>query len=528
MIRTEVNRRDLIQCLAAGVPAAAAAEFCGFDYKPGPAGAAPPERRRQRRAGRAKTSSDGRAVVKEIRLHAAVRARIRPGGFEGEPLETDSVDRPPPFSEQELRVREYPPEIAPLMPLTRLWPYLHRVIGWPRPGRRLDIPRTVRLAATARPMPQLPRRRIQRWAPRIRIVVDESLPVGFLDDDVEILLREITRLRGRHGLLVSRVDADALPDLEALPLPTLVLSDLGQLRRDGAIVDEWIAFAKRLMSVGAIPTALVPCPRDRWLPSAAAVWRCACWDRHAQPPPSGKGLEAVVDPGIEEKRRRRADNLLTLLAPALLVEPQLLRALRCLLPPDKADIGSEYDARVGQATAVAGRDMALAPQAAPVYANRFEHSLDPELRDAAAMFLMGHHGGFGPAPRGREILNLVELKASVPGDVVESARTIQERINETMQRDLTAVEIARGLGLFQWRAWEIPRLTPRARAAEHVARGWVLATRFYGMDQQEILQGMNRDHIREAMRLVLADPGKVSRWIILQKAGAIELKPWAP
>ena len=537
---TLVNRRDVLLCLDAGIPAGAALDLCGFrvrEQQPKePAG-----RPRRAAPGPAKTAPAPTPVAsREFPLFAAINATTELKEFEGEEPAQLGADF---FSEDELRFRYGPPPIEPLMPLPRLWPYLHRVLGHRRPGRRLHASRVVRRAARGRPLEDLPRRPVLRWAPAARLVVDRTLPVGFLTEDLDLLLANLVGLRGKTGLRgVSRgrppdgddvLEPEDIAGLDAPPLPTLVLSDLGQLRKERPVMRAWLDFGRRLRDAGVTPVALVPCPRDRWDPDLTGVWRCAHWDRHAQLPAPEQGLEAIDDPEEPDKAARRAERLLSLLVAASLIEPGLLRALRCLLPPGEADIGSEFDVRVGGALAVAGHDMALLPQTRKACTERSAADTSPALKQRVTERVMNAHAGYGPQLWADEVARLKDWGAVIPPHELGDASDIRRRTNLTMLRDLEVPDVARRLGLFEQTRWAIEHLSKKALETEDAAMAWALLYRFDGREIADIPEGMNPEHVQKAMQRVLPDPGRVTRWDVRLKRGAsgldaIELRPWAP
>ena len=532
-----VNRRHLLLCLDAGVPGDVAADLCGFSVREQRAPKRPARVRSAAREPSPAPVASAPGATREFPLPVATCATTDAEGFKGEKPSQSSPDF---FSEDELRVRHGPPSMEPLMPLSRLWPYLHSVLGHRRPGHRLHVPRAVARAARGLPLLDLPRRRVQRWAPQARIVVDRTLPAGFLTDDVDILLVELRALRGEAGLRNGDLVTEAgdIEGLEALPQPTLVLSDLGQLRNDRPLMQAWLDFGRRLQAAGVAPVALVPCPRDRWDPGLAAVWRCACWDRQAQLPPPAQGLEALGDPEAAEKAARRAERLIGLLAPAFLVEPELLRAIRCTLPAADGDIGSEFDVRVGGSLAVAGHDMALLPQTRKACADRFRAEENEALKRRVADLVMDYHKGYGPQLRAGEVESLDDFGAPVSPGALTQALRIQQRTNDTMLRDLGALEVVGRWGLYLHKRWELARLSRRAMGTRHAAVAWALLCRFDGIEDPEIPDGMSPDHVQEAMRLIIPDPGCVTKWELrlrlrpgrldAYELDAVELRPCVP
>jgi formylglycine-generating enzyme required for sulfatase activity len=105
--------------------------------------------------------------------------------------------------------------------------------------------------------------------------------------------------------------------------------------------NDWIRFGGKLRRAGLAPIVLTPVPRRIWSPELAFLFKMAYWDRNPEMPRltgSGtKGLRPLsLDQGLAGIQK-----LKTLLAPAVRVEPQLLRAARLLLTADGLDAGHE-------------------------------------------------------------------------------------------------------------------------------------------------------------------------------------------
>ncbi len=123
--------------------------------------------------------------------------------------------------------------------------------------------------------------------------------------------------------------------------PVLVLSDLGCLDDDEARRNSWLRFGRLLQSGQVNAVALTVSPRRRWRRRLAGLFFQACWDRGARLPRRLTGQRPQPAAGPEETAEPQAEQLLALLAPAVLVEPALLRAVRYLLPAAACDVGSE-------------------------------------------------------------------------------------------------------------------------------------------------------------------------------------------
>ncbi|MCJ7600220.1 MAG: formylglycine-generating enzyme family protein [Desulfobulbaceae bacterium] len=248
-----------------------------------------------------------------------------------------------------------PPKPLPLVPWSRLWPFLRTALGERVTTRRIDLGRVVDSIARGRVVRYFPYRQRIGWARSCQILVDcheRLLPCW---DDFHGLCRGVARLRGLAGLEILKLEngpngpcrnyfkADEPLRPYTLPgpgTPLLVLSDLGCLDDDGARRNSWLRFGRLLQNGQVNAVALTVSPRRRWRRRLAGLFFQACWDRGARLPRrlAGQRPQPVSTVVVEEFQ---AERLLALLAPAVLVEPALLRAARYLLPTAACDVGGE-------------------------------------------------------------------------------------------------------------------------------------------------------------------------------------------
>jgi formylglycine-generating enzyme required for sulfatase activity len=238
------------------------------------------------------------------------------------------------------------PPAPPLAPWSRLWPALREALQAPGEGRDPDVGALLRAwgrGDVVRRVPRVPRR---AWAGRASVWVDRSPRLVPFWSDQDDVCRRLRKVCGRTGLdlriLDARAQARALArrgDLSAgfrpsEGTPVLVLGDLGAYASEGEQA-AWRVTARRLGDAGVRVAALVPCPAARWDRRAARAWAAVPWER---------GRTSGALGGEPAARKERAERLLRLASPALLVQPGLLRALRQLLPAWQADAGTEADA----------------------------------------------------------------------------------------------------------------------------------------------------------------------------------------
>jgi formylglycine-generating enzyme required for sulfatase activity len=287
-----------------------------------------------------------------------------------------------PFAKKDLLAPEdkAPPIKTPLMPWSRLDPFLRGALSRARRGTAVDIKRLISEVAKVKPIRRLPRITRRGWAPRAQLLVDRDQRLTPFWDDQSAVYE---RLRGQRGLAGLEVLGFSSPPkrresqpiqafdfkknrfveyrLPAEGTPILLLGECGYLRPEAEARYHWQALGARLFKRGCRPVALAPCPRDRWPIEANRSWIMAAWDRFERCPVvddaafrsvSSCRLSAKAD--TEESREESADRrrilqerarrLLSVLSVAVRIEPALLRDARRLFKTDSADAGTEADA----------------------------------------------------------------------------------------------------------------------------------------------------------------------------------------
>ena len=547
--RAVINRGDLLRCFAL-VPEAehrVAAELCGFaraevaelppmlppsgpPASPAPLPSSPP----------VESVPETAASVGSLELFFAARAATY------KPDETvarggpDWLRNARPFTEEDLAgTGEPPPPTPPLQSWARLWPWLRKALGAERESHRLDTRELLREAARLRPFHRLPRRRVLCWAGRATVLLDRRDALSPFVEDMNAVVRQLGKLRGTEGLDClwlldgtpsgeARRFRDGQPcSVQPAPgVPVLVLSDLGNLSRDARLTQVWRQQARFWLGRGNSCAALLPCPRDRWDIALARHWRSACWDRGEKPPSHGGQAARAADP----HRPDAAGRLLNWLAPAVRVEPGLLRSLRLRLSAERADVGTEFDVWHHADAARTPFAMALKP-AASVRRQAAFAKQSAAAKAAVADLLRRFHAGCGPAMRHREILNLHASGGEPPARELAEAVETQARLVATMfhqarRRDHSEVL---ALGLYDWMRREVPRLPTATRETQPpVAAGWALVQFMAGGSPEAAPDGISPDEVTWVTDLLLADPGEDTLWEVRLQGVELRLRPWQP
>jgi formylglycine-generating enzyme required for sulfatase activity len=270
--------------------------------------------------------------LQPLSMHWSDEASIDDGGEE--PSGSSTFD---PLVEASLSDR---PQMRVAYPWNAVGASLRDTIAAIAESRALDSEDLVRRLSRGERIRRLPGRRLRRWGPELHIVIDTGIGLVPLDlDQSEIVDRLADRLPERTATVLGFNDGDptivnrhgAVSDWSPprLGSAVLALTDLG-MRHDAGITRRrhWAAFGRRIIEAGCRPVALVPGDVYRVDPEIARVWDIVPWD---------------MNRASEENRRSRvAQRLLTLLSPAVRVEPGLIRQLRMSLP-DTAGTGLDVE-----------------------------------------------------------------------------------------------------------------------------------------------------------------------------------------
>ncbi|WP_300452853.1 formylglycine-generating enzyme family protein [Accumulibacter sp.] len=487
--RAAAGRADLLRIY--GALGAAALEYAAAELhyerpaaqeRPAPGAAAPPQVRPGGGppAGTPPPLPERPASLPRARFFRVVehRARSAPPGRGGPPppawlagAELLDGDRLPAAA---------PPPRAPLMRWSRLWPFLRQALGRRAASRRPDLPRLVDRLARGETLRRLPRLRQPGWSPEIAILVDYSRSSRPFHEDFNVLLGALEKRHGRLGLScrilagepggrpqVRRPRDSASEDWPLPPpeTPILILSDLGAL--DGAPETQrgWQQFGQRLRRAGCPVLALCPLPAARHAGELRRALTIVEWDRHRR-------LRADAVPGREAPPAAAVDTLLALLAPAVVVDVDLLRALRFLLPT--GDAGGLAEALVWQhADLLTGTRAGRFAGAAAIAARQQQFAALPaELRQAAVGCLLAQHAGLRDSIRLAEVSTCgVLAPQAVPPALAEEARRWRENIAQTASRlDAAALR--------QWLQRHAERQSDLALADDpRLAAHWALAQR---------------------------------------------------
>ncbi len=543
---TLVNRADLLLAFVDLPPERwvdAAAE-CGFaqgavreEEKPAPVAKSRPVRPSQSRR------ELKPAPPSELRFLRAVAYKR---------LEVEQIELPPeigdrPISESELAARPYRIKAELLQPWSRMWPYLHGVLGEYLPGSRIDLARLVDDMARLRPVQRLPFRQRLAWAPKLHILVDGAAAMDQFRGDVDALLARLRQLRGSEGfhcrLLTAAPDSDDMEEISTNLSPgglpwtepeagdtLLVLGDLGCLDQAPSRIAAWLRYGRHLRREGVLPFALSPCPRDRWDARLARVWACAPWDRHERLPHHRSGMQPAASLVDDTSRRKMLEALLRACSVAHRVESPLLRELRMLLPD--ADVGLEHDLRSHpEVSAMAG-----------VCAMNFQHvdrrmselaTVDDghveRLKKALPGLLRKHHHVHSAVVRASETNNLRAAGLEMTEKELAEAQSVFRAGNRSRLEEIETTSEEQvptdNAGLAAWTAREVGRMSRKRGASDaELAAASALESLASG-GVAEPPDGLDMAAYRRTRYWGLRKQGGHHVWQLRQNGQNLELQP---
>ncbi|MBM3226616.1 MAG: hypothetical protein FJZ47_22865, partial [Candidatus Tectomicrobia bacterium] len=317
------------------------------------------------------------------------------------------------------------PAFTPLAPQRAVLTRLRQDAAMRRPTSEIDLDATVERLSRHGVLDTVLRKQRRTWGARLYIIEDRARRLVPYWRDQDELVHVLQKMYPPSGVVVARLgDGETQPMIRVPaghdwqgtpPLPgtlVLVLGDLGCLATRGEAVQRfWLHWGRALRQQGCAPVALVPARAQDIPPALARTWRVIGWDTAA---PARQALAAptALSP---------VQHILTLLAPVVRLEPDLLRAVRVLIPEGRGDPGLE--ARVWQDPAV------LSPHSRAA-------TLDPQHRQRAlARFAQE------PAFLRQAVLNLVrgwrsDLHAAVWfEEMVGLDRQSQQRLVDAAELD---------------------------------------------------------------------------------------------
>ncbi|MBF0213228.1 MAG: formylglycine-generating enzyme family protein [Magnetococcales bacterium] len=333
-------------------------------------------------------------------------------GYEAlQPLEIPAETSDEPAADEEFQGAVTQPLAPRLGEWSKLAARMRALFTRTEAGRELDVERTVRRLVRGQTLERLPMRRRRRWGHEIQLILDRAERLIPYQDDLDSAALRLASLFPKQAvswavLMDGReepilVDDHSGEHYAPYRYPTAgtlvaVLGDMGMLSGDPVTEGAaWERMGRDLRARGCYPVALLPIADFRLVPEWLSSWTLLPWD---------KGARGV--PPQDDERQAWVERLLTCLAPAVRVEPGLLREIRLLLGLDagvEADVWC-HAAMLGRSR-VAGT---LDPEESKRLLTAFENLVqtDPELTERVIERIRHWHADLPPEVRDEELLRL--------------------------------------------------------------------------------------------------------------------------
>ncbi len=230
-----------------------------------------------------------------------------------------------------------PPTHRPIASWSELSPRLRETLDDIRPRKQLDLAKILTRVAKREHLERLPVLYGRSWGRRVVVVKDTNPYLTTFEPDQDLVIESLRNMFApeqwsevhgpRPNLLWYRDPATGKPltiprrfESPNRPASVFVLGDLGCLSPYRRARTEWLRWGERLRGLGYRLHALIPGSLQEIPVPLANVFSVQTWQ-------TSRSL--IRD---RDRRRRLLDQLFVFAAPALLVEPGLLRDLRLLVP----------------------------------------------------------------------------------------------------------------------------------------------------------------------------------------------------
>jgi formylglycine-generating enzyme required for sulfatase activity len=378
------------------------------------------------------------------------------------------------------------PKGSPLVPAARLDAALARALPLSTLDGELDLPRLVERWSRAEVLEPLPRRaRVQRGGP-LTLVLDRAARLAYFEEDRLDLLGQCQSRAAKGEVTVLELEEGprggwrrGTQRLRRAPRfrageRVLAFTDLGA---GGAPAEaaRWSELGASIRAAGGRGCALRLPAAGEGAAATQGSWRVL--DLTAP----GRSRRVSAPPVPLEVQAARAEALLTLLSPALDIDPAVVRALRRLLPAGEADLGTELAVWRHEAIAAHYAGRAL-PALAPLAARRQAFVQLPAPLQGAALEALARARQGGAWQLGHEELwTMALLGAAIPPSLaaeLEAARQFFVRLARTLLEPASVeAEV-----LAAYRAWfrEVGARLPEAawkdeELGELLQRAWLAA-----------------------------------------------------
>ncbi|MFW5488741.1 MAG: formylglycine-generating enzyme family protein [Desulfovibrio sp.] len=527
-----VGRADLVRLLTLfpNHPPEQIASFLGYDYTPTEAIVEEPPRLPDTPEEQETAEKQTPELQSPWFWHIVKRERFssdKPGDIPPEEM--------PPAVPTHLPDMKGPvPEFSPLVPWVRLWPLLRDIVAGHLYSRQPDEAEAVRLLSRGEHLVDIPRKKRKAWSARLHILVDCSDPLIPFWDDFYMIIQGIMRHVGKNSLTVSCAEFGPLNgtfDLrtgEYVPfssfpveLPCLIFSDCG-VYSTREMREQWEEFGRLFSRRGCKPAIISPVPQRLVQKNIANLFRVVCLDDHAPVRFTSSGANPSMVPA-DAGDSTPSESLLALCSPAVRVEPQLLRAVRRLLP--EADVGTEgmaWNHVDVEPNPLAFSFKTSGENSHETLRKKFA-TLPKCLRKAADKLINLYHSGLPAEVQLEERLTQYTLRLSdnpnlpVPQDVLQYLQWLGERSEEVVEPGMLKAWVRR-MGHRQLS--ELKRETPWAKPLKKVVAA-AFAEELRSAQSHKIPPLVSDDDIEA---LEESAPSQAKDWILVQEGEKLLFK----
>ena len=296
-----------------------------------------------------------------------------------------------------------PPKTRPLVPWSRMWPFLFNTLSSLKRSTRVDEKKAISIISSGTPLKEVPFKERTTWARSGQIILDYNYNLTPLWDETTRLFKSLEKIRGKFGLEVLKTEY--LPEgpyinkgreyhykMPEQGTPVFIISDLGYYDKAGKRKNAWMEFGRKLGRAGIKPVVLLPCPPRAWDTGLTKYFFHVCWDRSARAVNvCNQNRTQTRDTDFENNvYEETEERLLSLISPAHVMETGLLRTLRYLLPADRSDIGVEMSVWNSEKVSTGPAHCELKTGHIKEYRGRFKQE-KRELGEKAMSAIMEYH-----------------------------------------------------------------------------------------------------------------------------------------
>jgi len=403
--------------------------------------------------------------------------------------------------------------------LARLQPRLRQ----PRRGRKVDVGKVARAMSRAEYLQRLPRQSRQTEAMPLHLIDDRSRHLTSYWRDhhfaAETIYRHYTQATLSLSVLLDgearpqQITADGLADWEPPHQGVvLIFSDLGALAAlPQPAIRRWLAIGRALRRNQCRAIVLLPYAVERLDPRLKTLFTGLSWE------PS-----AIASPLEPAASREQVDKLLTALAPAIRIEPGLLRAMRLAMSThgEVWRIPAAIEALLWRHEAIDQPHSVAASWAISArqqYLQAFEQLTAAE-KTTALETLRQWRADLAEKIWYEEIISLDQASRTLScvQDDVEQANRYFEHLSEAFQDDARLEQVPRTQAWCRRLYHRLPK--QRLRASRSLQR---LIDRVYKDDPD-----FDRQHL-DPQQLPPAD-GEPRQAVLYQQGNHLRLQPYDP